>query len=618
MYTLEEITQNIIRWKDARLSRSFIFYEHQLEIIADIIYNILNKNEEGHENYILEAPTGSGKSIICIVSAGVLAEYYRIRSYILCSDLYLWQQYYDFIIKAGLSNFGFLKGQTGNYTCLINYEDMRNSDCRMRNIGWKTLMDKNNAARVGYRCAEKCEYVQARKRAMNSEVCLMTYQLFLYTLNIVSKEDGGDTGFDGREVIFCDECHNIPDIVQSKYTPTIKEENFKYLQAIYEFGKKELERQSVANMSKFSIYTDYDTFTELNYTLRKMFTDMCNQDATTMDNIVAMKFYYNIFEGFKNIVELIEVRIARRKEVGNSSAEDLKMYKNCSHYKNEMCHWRDFLTAVSEAGNNYLIKQVEYDDEHIPTVIFNCVKEDYMISHYLLKHTPHRVMMSATIGGKTAFEENVGIKYTNTKTSKMSRVPSTFDFSKSPIKIYTKYKMTYEKKDYAFEKLKPLIYKLITKFDGKKGLIQTGSYKNAKELYYNAPEKIRKRLLIYHDSKEKNIVLSKHKSSKDTIIIGPSLAEGIDLPDDLCRFIIILKVPYPALTSKLVKAKMKLFPNWYVSTTSNTIIQGIGRGNRNKTDYCSIFILDGCFKRLYNETKEQYSPELQQRMKFYE
>ena len=615
MHTKEDITNNIIEWTRKRLSSNFNFHEHQLEVITDIIYNILNSEEEGNENYILEAPTGSGKSIICIVSAGVLSEYYRMRSYILCSDLYLWQQYYDFITKAGLSNFGYLKGQTGNYNCIVNYEDMRNADCRMRNLGWKTLMDREKAAKVGYRCAEKCEYVLARKKAIQSEVCLMTYQLFLYMLNVIGD---ADTGFDGREVIFCDECHNIPDIVQNKYTPTVKEEDFKYLQALYEFGKKELERQSVADTNKFTIYEQFSTVQEMMSALKSMFADMCKQDASAMDNIVSMKVYYNIFDAFKNIADLLEGRIARRKECGNSSAEDVKIYKNCSHYRNECCHWGDFLTAVSEAGSNYLIKQVEYDNDHIPTVIYNCVKEDYMVSHYLLKHTPHRVMMSATVGGKTAFEENIGIKYTTTKTSKMSRVPSTFDFSKSPIRVFTKYKMTYEKKDYSFEQLKPLIYKLIHKFDGQKGIIQTGSYKNAKELYYTAPEEIKKRLLIYNDSKEKNTMLRKHKASKDTIIIGPSLAEGIDLPDDLCRFIIILKVPYPTLTSKLVKAKMKLFPNWYASTTSNIIIQGIGRGNRNKTDYCSTFILDGCFKRLYNETKEQYSPELQQRIKFYE
>ena len=61
---------------------------------------------------------------------------------------------------------------------------------------------------------------------------------------------------------------------------------------------------------------------------------------------------------------------------------------------------------------------------------------------------------------------------------------------------------------------------------------------------------------------------------------------------------------------------MKLFPLWYNSTTSNTIIQGIGRGNRFKEDYCTTYILDACFLGLYHSTKNQYSPELQNRIRF--
>ena len=53
------------------------------------------------------------------------------------------------------------------------------------------------------------------------------------------------------------------------------------------------------------------------------------------------------------------------------------------------------------------------------------------------------------------------------------------------------------------------------------------------------------------------------------------------------------------------------------STTSNTIIQGIGRGIRNDTDYCVTYILDACFMNLYRATQEQYPPELQNRIKFY-
>ena len=105
--------------------------------------------------------------------------------------------------------------------------------------------------------------------------------------------------------------------------------------------------------------------------------------------------------------------------------------------------------------------------------------------------------------------------------------------------------------------------------------------------------------------------------SKNTILIGPTLVEGIDLPGDMCRFIIILKIPYPVIVDEYVKRKMELFPLWYNSTTSNIIIQGIGRGNRFKEDYCTTYILDACFLNLYNATKSQYAEELQQRIKIY-
>jgi Rad3-related DNA helicase len=105
--------------------------------------------------------------------------------------------------------------------------------------------------------------------------------------------------------------------------------------------------------------------------------------------------------------------------------------------------------------------------------------------------------------------------------------------------------------------------------------------------------------------------------SQNTILIGPTLNEGIDLPGDKCRFIIILKVPYPQIKDRLVEAKMHLFPLWYNYTTSNQIIQGIGRGNRFKDDWCITYILDSCFFNLYMATKEQYPKELQERIKIY-
>ena len=67
---------------------------------------------------------------------------------------------------------------------------------------------------------------------------------------------------------------------------------------------------------------------------------------------------------------------------------------------------------------------------------------------------------------------------------------------------------------------------------------------------------------------------------------------------------------------KLVHERNKLYPLWYNSHTSNEIIQGIGRGVRFNGDWCVTYILDASFDQLYRSTKNQYSEELQERIKY--
>ena len=51
-------------------------------------------------------------------------------------------------------------------------------------------------------------------------------------------------------------------------------------------------------------------------------------------------------------------------------------------------------------------------------------------------------------------------------------------------------------------------------------------------------------------------MLRKHyESKKQTVLISPSLHLGVDLKDDLSRFQVIVKVPYPDLTDKKITAK---------------------------------------------------------------
>ena len=51
---------------------------------------------------------------------------------------------------------------------------------------------------------------------------------------------------------------------------------------------------------------------------------------------------------------------------------------------------------------------------------------------------------------------------------------------------------------------------------------------------------------------------------------------------------------------------MEIFPKWYETTASISIIQGIGRGVRNYNDWCHTYILDGCFNFLYQNNKNLF------------
>ena len=149
-------------WARTNLGTQFQFRKGQLESIVYTLNNILNRNIE---TSVLQMPTGSGKSLTCIISAGVLAKYHDMKSYILASDLYLWQQYADAIDKYKLRQFGYMKGSIGNYWCSMSHCDYMIGRCRMEKVGFAQMRQREWREKNGWDCANSCEYVQSRIRA---------------------------------------------------------------------------------------------------------------------------------------------------------------------------------------------------------------------------------------------------------------------------------------------------------------------------------------------------------------------------------------------------------------------------------------------------------------------
>lgn len=219
--------------------------------------------------------------------------------------------------------------------------------------------------------------------------------------------------------------------------------------------------------------------------------------------------------------------------------------------------------------------------------------------------------MSATIGDISEYTKNALIT-----DYKFSDIPSTFPFNFSNIYFVPGYKMSIRYKYDNYPKIANMISNIFDIYKDYRGCILVSSYQMAKDIRDLLPKDKQSRLLLYETSREKSDRLAEfsHGSSKNKVLIGPSLFDGISLDDDLCRFLIIAKIPYPDLSNNFCNKKREKNPLWYSGQAALNIIQGVGRGVRSETDWCQTFILDDCFDMLMRVSNAMFSNDFKRRI----
>jgi Rad3-related DNA helicase len=85
------------------------------------------------------------------------------------------------------------------------------------------------------------------------------------------------------------------------------------------------------------------------------------------------------------------------------------------------------------------------------------------------------------------------------------------------------------------------------------------------------------------------------------VMVTPSMRLGVDLKDELARWQIIAKVPYPYLGDPQVKKRTEIDSGWYSFQAVSSLIQTYGRVCRSETDFGETFILDSKFIDLFNQ-----------------
>tara|TARA_R110002060_G_scaffold2072_1_gene3716 strand:- start:373 stop:1515 length:1143 start_codon:yes stop_codon:yes gene_type:complete len=219
------------------------------------------------------------------------------------------------------------------------------------------------------------------------------------------------------------------------------------------------------------------------------------------------------------------------------------------------------------------------------------------------------VLMSATILDGDAFCDSLGIDKND---AQFITIKSPFPVENRPVYFFPVGRMNAKEIDSTLPKLTEAVKSILKQHKGEKGIIHCHTFKIANHL----KKTIRSKRLLIHDSSNRDKVLRKHiEGSQPTVILSPSMAEGVDLKDDASRFQIICKVPYPYLGDKLVKKRMYKWKWWYPLQTTKKIVQAVGRSIRNEKDFAVTYILDQDWERFYSRNSSLFPETFKESLK---
>ncbi len=138
------------------------------------------------------------------------------------------------------------------------------------------------------------------------------------------------------------------------------------------------------------------------------------------------------------------------------------------------------------------------------------------------------------------------------------------------------------------------------------GIIHTVSYQLAEWLVKELDGKIPHEI-YHHNGKGANrdqvidrFTMDHHKLR---VLISPSITEGLDLKDDLGRFSIFAKIPFPFLGDQWIFTRKEISQQWYQRQALISVIQGSGRIVRSETDWGMTYILDSSWEQLERSSR---------------
>lgn len=540
------------------------FWPHQEEILLE-----LEDNFRSYEYIFLEAPTGFGKSVIAYTLAKWVQSEFGEYSHFCVADKYLQDQYLrdfkDLVLMKGKVNFNCVHDQNLTFsTCdVADCAVVENFDCPHKptlkredeySIHSSILRDDHGVVFDWYKITGKrCLYWKQKDMAIRNDLTIHNYFYFLYEQNYAKQ-------FNRRGLGVFDEGHIAEDVLLQfiKYDIFLRS-----LNSILERGNEKVVIPRCDNMN--------DWIAWLRYLLRLLESE-------------------SVTTAFKRISIQVEFRTARRDD--QSLERDSRLLVR---YKNMKSKLTDTIVLMLADKENWVWERRDERVTFKPVTVREYAEK-------LFGFTNKKLLMSATFLNLEKMKDMLGIK----DDAKFIRVEeSNFLVKNRPFILDLQGRASYRTLDtYLTKALDRIDNFYIPSFRADKGVIHTHTNRIARFIVKNS--KFRNIMMTNVDNRERREKVFQRffDSYAPKIMVTPSMRMGVDLKDDLCRWQLIVKVPYPSLADPQIKKRLELDQEWYDWTTLVSLIQTYGRGCRSTTDWCKTFILDSSFEWLARKNRE--------------
>lgn len=523
-------------------------------IQKEILVEIEDRLKSGYKKIILCAPTGVGKSFV----GATVAKHFG-TSFTITASKHLQNQYIEDVkfLKPvkGKSNFACLKTMERKNVDDIRFAEREGLTCEMGQCLEKKIKDGKQHVEIcrfkptikniqdGVYDSETCLYYLQKYQGVVSPHSLWNYHSFFQIIKFNKKLF--EEHLNKRVSIF-DEAHKLEDQV---------------VQFVgYELRQRQLEEAGI-NPERFDL-DDLDDVLEMISGIEKHYAGIV-QDVETSVNPKA----HPSFGVLNRLTAICDAAAQARVTIRDD---------------------RDNFVANSPVRD----QQGKIKSISIKPIDISKFTAEFFYTDYVL-------FMSATID-KPSFCENVGLDPGDVAMVDTPKSP--FSAESRRVDMLNVRHLNYRSTDEDRLTVIKKIDEIMTEYSDKRGLVLTSSISQCYEILKNLSVRNKRRVRICHsinsEGKTQNEVIDEHRADPTGVLLSSSLWEGVDLKDDLSRFQIIAKIPYPNYAEKRTRIKMKKFTKWYTAQTLTKFLQGLGRSVRNENDWARTYVLDAAVGRL--------------------